>query len=584
MKLLTKQTIKIYWQHSMKYGLLVFVLIFSLIAVNAFEIYLPFLYKNFFDVLAKNDFTLAGDLIKILFQILFFASMSWLFWRISTFTTDVFQPKVMSDLFNTCFKYLHDHSYNFFNNNFAGTLVRRVNRYVTSFEDIADIVYFNVGNTFLRVGVILVVLYFYKPFLSLIILIWSVLFISLNLWFVKWKWKYDLETVEIDSKVAGHLSDTVTNNVNLKLFGAAQKEYLDFENLTGRLYAARHRSWRLNSYSEALQGGLMVILEFAILYVAVKFWQKGQLTIGDFALIQAYLIQMFVRLWDLARHVRRIYQKFADAEEMMEILMTRHEVVDKADALELKVKYGKIEFIKVTFGYQPDNDVFKNFNLIVSPGERIALIGPSGGGKSTLVKLLFRFFDLQTGEIFIDGQNIASVSQDSLRANISLVPQDPILFHRTLYENIKYAKPSATKEDVIKAAKLAHCHEFISGFPKKYDTYVGERGVKLSGGERQRVAIARAILKNAPILVLDEATSSLDSESEYLIQDSLKNLMKDRTTIVIAHRLSTIMKMDRIFVLEKGKITEQGTHQELLKVQQGTYQRLWGIQAGGFGA
>ena len=228
--------------------------------------------------------------------------------------------------------------------------------------------------------------------------------------------------------------------------------------------------------------------------------------------------------------------------------------------------------------------MLNNFDLAIKPGERVALIGPSGGGKSTIIKLLLRFFDLNGGEILIDGQDIYKTQQDSLRAQLSLVPQDPILFHRSLIENIRYAQPEAKDSEVVKAAKLAHAHEFISSFPDGYNTLVGERGVKLSGGERQRVAIARAILKDAPILVLDEATSSLDSESEQFIQDALKSLMQGRTTIVVAHRLSTIMQMDRIVVIDGGKIVEQGKHEELLKIREGLYQRLWEIQAGGFTA
>jgi ATP-binding cassette subfamily B protein len=220
--------------------------------------------------------------------------------------------------------------------------------------------------------------------------------------------------------------------------------------------------------------------------------------------------------------------------------------------------------------------------LRVRSGEKVALVGPSGAGKSTIVKILFRFYEITRGKILIDGQDISRVTQESLRDQISLVPQEPILFHRTLRENIRYGRPGASDEEVVEAARQAHCHEFISGLDKGYDTYVGERGIKLSGGERQRVAIARAILKNAPILVLDEATSSLDSESEALIQDALRVLMRDKTVIVIAHRLSTIMQMDRIIVLENGTVADMGTHQELLRTEGGLYKKLWQLQAGGF--
>lgn len=272
----------------------------------------------------------------------------------------------------------------------------------------------------------------------------------------------------------------------------------------------------------------------------------------------------------------------ADAEEMIEVLNTKYEVQDSKKAKKLSVVRGKIEFEKVRFSYDKTVKVINNLSLRIKSGERVALVGPSGGGKSTVTKLILRFFDIQRGKIFIDGQNIKSVTQDSLRSQISLVPQDPILFHRTLEENIKYGNQDATEQEVIAAAKLANCHEFIQKFPKKYDTYVGERGVKLSGGERQRVAIARAILANNPILILDEATSSLDSKSESEIQEALQNLMKNRTTLVIAHRLSTIMKMDRIIVFQDGKIAEQGTHADLVSNESGLYKKLWDLQSGGY--
>ena len=263
-------------------------------------------------------------------------------------------------------------------------------------------------------------------------------------------------------------------------------------------------------------------------------------------------------------------------------MLTPHEIKNTDTATALKISKGEIKFKNVTFNFNENKAVLDNISCLIKPGEKIALVGPSGAGKTTFIRLILRLYNLTSGEIFIDNQNISQITQESLRENISLVPQDPILFHRTLKENIRYGKPSASDEEVVRASKLAHCDDFIENLPNKYETLVGERGVKLSGGERQRVAIARAILKNAPILILDEATSSLDSHSEALIQEALDNLMKGCTTIAIAHRLSTIRKMDRIIVMEDGKIAEEGTHEDLANRESGIYKELWELQVGGF--
>ena len=326
----------------------------------------------------------------------------------------------------------------------------------------------------------------------------------------------------------------------------------------------------------------MVILEIAVMSYAVTLWQKGLITIGDFVLLQTYLLSMIMRLWNFGRIIRRYYENMAEAEEMTEILVAEHEIQDIKMAKKLKLTNGQVRFEKVNFNYNQTRKIISNFDLTIKAKEKVAIIGSSGSGKSTLVNLLLRNHELSSGNIFIDDQKINRVTQESLWKNIALVNQDSILFHRSLQENIGYGQIKASNAEIIKAAKLAHANDFINNFPEKYQTYVGERGVKLSGGERQRVAIARAILKDAPILVLDEATSSLDSESEGLIQDALINLMKNKTVIVIAHRLSTIMKMDRILVLDQGQIAEQGTHKELIKKSNGLYKRLWEKQIGGF--
>jgi ATP-binding cassette subfamily B protein len=287
-------------------------------------------------------------------------------------------------------------------------------------------------------------------------------------------------------------------------------------------------------------------------------------------------------VWTFGKILRRTAESLSDAEEMTVVLETPYDIVDVKRPTKLKIKNGEISFENVCFAYENNGNVVDNFSLDIKSKETVALVGSSGAGKTTLIKLILRMFDIQKGKILIDGQDIAKVSQESLRQNVSLVPQDPILFHRSLMENIRYGKPTATNKEVFKASKLAHCDEFISRLEKGYETFVGERGIKLSGGERQRVAIARAILRDAPILIMDEATSSLDSESEKFIQDSLDKLMKEKTVIVVAHRLSTIKKVDRIVVIDKKKIVEDGTHNSLIQLKNGIYKKLWDIQVGGF--
>jgi len=327
---------------------------------------------------------------------------------------------------------------------------------------------------------------------------------------------------------------------------------------------------------------LIFLVEFFVFYYAIKYWGRGLITVGTFVLAQTYIIGLSQQLWGLNKIIRSVYQSLADSKEMVDILLTKHEIKDLPDAKKLFVTKGEIVFNNVSFEFNRDNMVLKDINITIKPGQKVAVIGPSGAGKTTLARLIMRIYNLTKGSITIDGQDISKVTQVSLREKISFVPQDPILFHRTLMENIRYGRRDATDEEVKEAARLAHCNEFVENLPLKYETFVGERGIKLSGGERQRVAIARAILKKAPILIFDEATSSLDSYSESLIQDALENLMQDCTTIVIAHRLSTVKKMDRIISMSDGFIVEDGTHEELSNIDSGLYKKLWDLQVGGF--
>jgi len=425
-------------------------------------------------------------------------------------------------------------------------------------------------------------LFFINKWIDLILVIWILVFLSFNIGFSRWKLKYDIKAAAVDSVATGYLADTIGNQNTVQLFNGYNFESKGYKKITNEQSAATMIAWNLDAVIEGGQAFLSFIIEFVLFFYAIKYWQQGFITIGVFVLLQAYVLNIISQLWGFTRLVRDVYQGYADAKEMVEILLLPHEIKDASNAKELDVKNGEIKFDNLTFRFNENRQVLNNINLTIKPGEKVALVGPSGAGKTTFVRLLLRLYSATSGKILIDGQDISQVTQESLRKNISMVPQDPILFHRTLAENIAYGKRGASKKEIEKAAELAHCDEFIKDLPNGLETYVGERGIKLSGGERQRVAIARAILKNAPILVLDEATSSLDSNSEMLIQDALNNLMKGKTTIVIAHRLSTIQKMDRIIVIDEGKIVEQGSHQELLKNGYSLYKKLWELQAGGF--
>lgn len=325
---------------------------------------------------------------------------------------------------------------------------------------------------------------------------------------------------------------------------------------------------------------MLILLEVVGIYVVLSLWVKGLVDVGFVVLVQVYIAQLDMVIWSLGNSIISMQSSISDTKEMVEIFETPIDIKDPEKPEKCKIKDGNILFDNVSFEYKDGKDVFKKFKLEIPAGQKVGFVGHSGSGKTTITNLLLRFEDVQSGAIKIDGQDIRNITQDDLRRNISYVPQEPALFHRTLEENIMYGDPKASKLAMLEASKKAHADEFIQEFKDGYETLVGERGVKLSGGQRQRVAIARVMLKDAPILILDEATSSLDSISENLIQKAFDEVMKGRTTLVIAHRLSTVQKMDRIVVLDKGKIVEDGTHTELL-AKEGYYFKLWQAQKDG---
>ncbi len=571
------------WGGMRMYKWSVFLLVILSLTATICGVVIPLFYKAFFDILAQTTpVTDRGpELIRLILMIFAINGFGWLCWRVVVFVNNTFQPNVKKNLEINSFAYVLDHSYTFFSNAFVGSLVRKIHRLANAFEKLMDELLWNILTLVVVVVGNLIVLFLRDVRLGIVLLICVAVIAIFNVTFAMWKLKYDYAKSLLDSESTAVLSDALTNSTTIKLFASQEQEKIVFGNVMERWRKAQTRLWNYDGIAESVQAGLMVLAEFVMFYVAIQLWQQGLLTIGDFALIQGFMVGIFMRVWNLGKSIRHIYEGLADAAEMVEILETPHEVKDAAKVDLMNVTDGSIQFQDVTFKFNQTRVVLNGLNMIIQPHEKVALVGPSGAGKTTITKLLLRFHDVESGVISVDGQNIANVTQNSLRENIAMVPQEPILFHRSLLDNIRYGRPSATDEEVVEAAKRARCHEFIMELPETYQTFVGERGIKLSGGERQRIAIARAILKNAPILVLDEATSSLDSESESLIQAALDELMKGKTTIVIAHRLSTIMRMDRILVIDGGKVADTGTHSELLK-KEGIYKKLWEIQAGGF--
>jgi ATP-binding cassette subfamily B protein len=385
-----------------------------------------------------------------------------------------------------------------------------------------------------------------------------------------------------DSRTTGHFSDIVSNILTVKMFGTGKREIIEFEKTTHEQEQLRFTAWLQQGFWNSLFQAISIgAFNIVIIAASVWLWANGTITAGAIVLVQVYVVTIFNIVWTISKNIVRASSALTDAQEMVAIFEQEPDVQDAMRPKRIKVTQGEIVFRNVSFGYEDDGTIFENLSFTITPGERVAFVGHSGAGKTTVTKLLLRFADVSKGVILIDGNDIAKVRQDELRSSIAYVPQDPVLFHRSIRDNIAYGKPNATDEEVISAATRARAHEFIERLKRGYNTMVGERGVKLSGGERQRVAIARAMLKDAPILVLDEATSSLDSISERYIQEALAELMQGRTTIVIAHRLSTIQGMDRIIVFGKGGIAEEGTHDVLL-AQGGVYAALWNSQRGGF--
>lgn len=524
-----------------------------------------------------SDFTLN---IIIFGAAMFFGMVIW---RLQSFSVWQFEIGAQRDMSNDMYRHIQSQSQRFHADRFAGGLVSQVNKFLSGYETLMDVIIWNIipGLTIFIAS--LGVLVFAAPKYALVMLLVTASYVTIMSRRVKKQLPYNIATARKESEQTGALADAIGNMSTIRSFANEVHENSRFGSVVNQTYLAQRKLSVEILKTEAISHSMtntFQLIAFLFGLVAVTSFSTN---VGILYLIISYTGAIVEQLRQFGRIIRNVNRSMSDAVEMAGILNITPEVKDPERPEKVAMRRGEVVFDNVTFFYPENSEdpLFERLSLKIKPGEKIGLVGHSGGGKTTVTKLLLRFMDIKDGAIRIDGQDIARVTQQDLRSRITYVSQEPILFHRSILENIQYGNLEATYEEVVAAAKMANAHEFIDRLPHGYDTLVGERGVKLSGGQRQRVAIARAMLKNAPLLVLDEATSALDSESEVLIQDALWRLMEGKTAIVIAHRLSTIQKMDRILVLDSGKIVEEGSHKELIHAD-GTYAKLWRHQSGGF--
>ncbi len=584
-----KMTIRVYWEHAKKYKKQLLTIYPTMVVAQVVEDFIqPVLISGIITNIAQGNtdelqLSVVWPILVVIAFTEIFGHLLWnrfiipLFWRT--------QEMIQRDLAMTVFKHLQTMSYRFYSDRFAGSLVNQANKFVGSFERLTDALTWNVFKLIVAALATFVILMPRIPAVAIAILVIALIYIPLVWQFRKGQLPYNRKWATAESRRTGQLADTISNILAVKSFSNSTFEQKLMQDRVDDVFGSSMDTMRFTMNHELPIGFVQRSINVITIVISILLAINGNVEVGTIYLALTFTMTIMRKLWDLNNTFRQFNRVFGDASDMAMILAISPEVDDHKDTKDFKAVTGAIGFSGVTFWYPERTEsesLFTDFNLNIKSGEKIGLVGPSGGGKTSITKLLLRFMDVQKGQILIDGHNISEISQDDLRRAISYVPQEPLLFHRSIRENIAYGKDSATENDIIEAAKKAHALEFINDLPDGMETLVGERGVKLSGGQKQRIAIARSMLKDAPIVVLDEATSALDSESEVAIQDALKELMKSKTAIVIAHRLSTIQNMDRIIVLDNGEIVEEGTHSQLLKNKKGTYAKLWSHQSGGF--
>ncbi len=584
-KINDKEILRLFWQVSAPYRRRRNLAIFFAITTIVISIFVgPLVIAELLNIIQHGQLQTAENLwtLIILYGISELCS-TVVGWRLVLYLVWTFETALQRDLYARCFGKLTNQTMFFHANKFGGSLVSQTNKLTGAAERFWDTIFWSILPLVISLAGSIIILSTLIWQYALFLLALSVVF-SLAVYFgSKPMAKLNEKEAKASNKVSGQLADMVSNILAVKSSGAESTEQKRFSKTVSSWRSASLGTMRGFLKVSTVYSTINTIIKIGAIAFAVYAAQHNLVSIASVYLIITYTGSVAHELWNMNGIMRSYNRIIGDAHEMVEILKTPTTLVDRSDK-KLKIKRGGIVMDNVTFTHDEGqgDTLFHDFSLNIQPGEKIGLVGSSGSGKTTLTKLLLRFSDIDSGKIRIDSQDIAEVTQASLREQIAYVPQEPLLFHRSVRENIAYSRPDATDAEIEKAAKKAGAYDFIVKLQDGFDTLVGERGVKLSGGQRQRIAIARAILKNAPILILDEATSALDSESEALIQKSLETLMKNRTSIVIAHRLSTIAKLDRIIVLENGHIVEDGSHDQLLAKKRGVYAKLWARQSGGF--
>lgn len=583
-----RQTLDIFWRFTRENRFLFWYATFgSVIAVIVADIMPPFIIAKAFNhlqVLYSQHKTIGFSDMSLYFWLYCATSIgSLILWRTQAFCAWSYMIKAEQRIMEHIFNHVQYMDNKFHSDRFGGALVSQTNKFVGAYDKMLADFNWNILTGITAFVGSLFILLFTNFWYAVVFIAISAVYYAVIYWRMKIQMPYNRKLSSSESRTTAKIADTITNVATVRAFAGESIESKLFHKQTTETANAYEGLKRAQLKNELISQSGTTIVEIVAFGMGLFAIVVLHSPIGALYLTLTYTLGLTERLWQFMFIVKNLNRSLGDSADMAEILELEPAIKDPEHPEDSRIHRGRIEFKDVGFSYSQNGDdaLFEGLSLAIKPGEQVGLVGHSGGGKSSLVQLLSRFMDINSGSIMIDNQDIRSIRQRDLRKAIAYVPQEPLLFHRTLIENIRYGRPEASDEEVFAVAKMAHAHDFIEKLPQGYDTLVGERGVKLSGGQRQRVAIARAMLKNAPILVLDEATSALDSESESLIQDALWKLMEGRTAIVIAHRLSTIQKMDRILVMENGKVTEQGSHKDLLH-NDGIYSKLWAHQSGGF--